>query len=111
VKSLIYIDNDLSQMDEVQQVAEKTGMKFYHASTLEKARDIISRESPQLIVCEVDLVDGDGISFCIETRKNKEFNQTGIILTSVKTDAYIQVMAFEGGADEYFVKPLNKRLF
>jgi two-component system alkaline phosphatase synthesis response regulator PhoP len=111
VKSLLYIDNDLSQQDEVQQATEKMGMKFYHASTLEKAKDIISKEPPQLIVCEVDLVDGDGISFCIETRKNKDFNHTGIVLTSTKTDAYIQVMAFEGGADEYFLKPLNKRLF
>jgi two-component system alkaline phosphatase synthesis response regulator PhoP len=111
VKSLLYIDNDLSQQDEIQQAAEKMGLKFLHTATLEKAKEILAKEPPQLIVCEVDLVDGDGISFCIETRKNKDFNNTGIVLTSVKTDAYIQVMAFEGGADEYFLKPLNKRLF
>lgn len=111
MKSLLYIDNALSQQDEIQQAAEKIGLKFLHAATLEKAKEIIAKEPPQLIVCEVDLVDGDGISFCIEIRKNKDFNNTGIVLTSVKTDAYIQVMAFEGGADEYFLKPLNKRLF
>lgn len=111
MKSLLYIDNDLAQLDEVKGAVEKLGMKFAHAATLEKAREIVSREVPQLIVCEVDLVDGDGISFCVESRKNKDLNQMGIVLTSIKTDAYIQVMAFEGGADEYFLKPLNKRLF
>jgi len=110
LKILLYIDNDLAMVDEMMAMAESLSLKLMHAATLERAREIIAKGIPHLILAEIDLADGDGIGFCQELRKNKDFNKVGLVLISEKTDSYIQVLAFEAGADDYFVKPLNKRL-
>ena len=110
VKSALYIDHDLAFADELDGIAGVLGFKLLHTATLEKAREIVQKYLPQLIIAEIDLPDGDGIGFCQELRKIKEFQKAGIVLVSEKTDAYIQVLAFEAGADDYFTKPLNKRL-
>lgn len=110
MKTAIYIDNDLALIDDVHVITDGLHLKMIHAATLEKARELVIKNNPNLIISEVDLADGDGISFCHEMRRQKEFQRTGIVLVSAKNDSYIQVMAFEAGADDYLVKPLNKRL-
>jgi two-component system, OmpR family, alkaline phosphatase synthesis response regulator PhoP len=110
VKTVLYIDNDLAMVDEMAAIVESMGFKLVHASTLERARQIMAQQIPHLIVSEIDLADGDGIGFCQELRKMKEYGRIGLVLISEKTDSYIQVLAFEAGADDYLVKPVNKRL-
>ncbi|HLP13092.1 MAG TPA: response regulator transcription factor [Flavobacteriales bacterium] len=110
MKIALYIDNNLALVEEMANICDALGLKLVQASTLEKAREIIAKTPPQLIISEIDLADGDGIEFCHELRKNKDFTKVGLVMVSEKTDAYIQVIAFEAGADDYFVKPVNKRL-
>lgn len=111
MKTVVFIDSDLGFADENVPVFEALGLKVHQASTLEKGRILIGRIQPRIIVSEVDLPDGDGISLFLELRKQKEFNKVALILISEKKDSYIQVMAYEAGVDDYFIKPLNKRLF
>ncbi|HYG52044.1 MAG TPA: response regulator transcription factor [Flavobacteriales bacterium] len=110
MKTVLYIDNNLALIDDMALISDSLGLKLVHASTLEKARETMARTPPQLVIFEIDLPDGDGIEFCHEIRKNKDFSKVGVILLSEKTDAYIQVIAFEAGADDYLIKPINKRL-
>jgi two-component system alkaline phosphatase synthesis response regulator PhoP len=110
LKTALYIDNNLALVDEMTNICDSLGLKLVQASTLEKAREIIAKNPPQLIISEIDLADGDGIEFCHELRKNKDYIKAGLVMVSEKNDAYIQVIAFEAGADDYFVKPVNRRL-
>jgi len=110
VKTVLYIDSDLAMVDDVTAVVDSMGLKMVHASTIERAKLIIGQQVPHLIISEIDLPDGDGISLCQELRKMKELGRVGLVLISEKTDSYIQVLGFEAGADDYLVKPINKRL-
>lgn len=110
LKIALYIDNNLAMVDEIMSLVEFVGLKMVHASTIERARELMIKNIPQIIISEIDLSDGDGIDFCQELRKSRDFNRVGLVLVSAKTDSYIQVLAFEAGADDYFIKPINKRL-
>ncbi len=110
MKTVLYIDNDLAMVDEMVTMVEAMGFKLFHASTLERARQIMLQQTPHLIISEIDLSDGDGIGFCQELRNTREYSKVALVLISEKSDSYIQVLGFEAGADDYLLKPINKRL-
>lgn len=110
LKTAFYIDHDLSFADEFQSITDTLGFKLVHTATVDKFKQHLNKLNPALIIAEMDLPDGDGISLCQEIRKNKELSKVPFILVSAKSDIYIQVLAYESGADEYMIKPLNKRL-
>jgi two-component system alkaline phosphatase synthesis response regulator PhoP len=110
LKTVLYIDNDLAAVQEIEQLFFVLGYKLIHVPTCAKAREVIDSKSIKIIVSEVDLPDGDGISLFGELRTLKEFASTLLILFSNKSDTYIQVLGLETGADDFWTKPMNKRL-
>ena len=110
MKTALYIDSDLSSLDELEHIFHVIGYKLIHVPTLIKAKEFLDSKSIKMIISEVDIADGDGITFFTELRTNKEFQHVLMILCSSKVDTYVQVLGLESGADDYWIKPLNKRL-
>ena len=87
------------------------GYQLFYASSLAEALETLKEKTFHLIISEVDLLDGDGISLFSDLRKKKDLQTAILILCSSKTDTYIQVIGLESGADDYWTKPINKRLY
>ena len=66
--------------------------------------------SPNLILLEVVLPELDGIETCIELRTIKSLSKTLIVFYTERNEDYSQVAAFKAGADDYIVKPTNKKV-
>lgn len=79
----------------------------YEVETAESEREALERyESgrPDLIVLDLNLPDGDGLSVI---RRVRERSATPIIVLSVRETERDKVAALDGGADDYVTKPFG----
>ena len=68
-KHLLFVEDDPIILSNVSSVLEDEGMEVTRADTIAKARAMLDGEnSPDLVLLDVNLPDGDGISFCREIR-------------------------------------------
>jgi DNA-binding response OmpR family regulator len=66
---------------------------------------------PDLVVSEVDLSEGDGLSLCEQLRGLPGAQRLPIMLLTGRAGIQDKVAGFQAGADDYVVKPLDSRLF
>ncbi|MDR2532561.1 MAG: response regulator transcription factor [Oscillospiraceae bacterium] len=66
-----------------------------------------SAEKPDLILLDIMLPGGDGLSMLKELRKNLYTSRIPIIMLTAKASEYDKLAGFELGADDYMTKPFS----
>ena len=80
------------------------GYRTEKAYSVAEARECLRRFTPDLIILDVLLPDGDGLSFCTEIRETH--NMPILFLTGMVTDK--DVMAgYRNGGNDYITKPYD----
>ncbi|GAE31424.1 response regulator transcription factor [Halalkalibacter hemicellulosilyticus] len=82
--------------------------KFYHDKTIEQAlRDAIVKHVSLIIIMKDHFMETGGY-LCQQFRMHNI--QTPIVVVSSSTDEYDMVVAYELGADDYVMLPINERV-
>jgi DNA-binding response OmpR family regulator len=81
------------------------------ASGVREALGALHTQPPDLLVSEVDLIDGSGLRLCEEIRATPSLRQLPIMLLTDRASINDKVAGFQAGADDYVVKPVDGRLF
>lgn len=84
--------------------------KDYKVFLCENEDAIISQlkqNDVHLILIELDFKSKDGISLTSDIRKIKDITQPYVIIFSNKQDDYIQITAFNTGADDFIITPIK----
>lgn len=81
------------------------------AKNSDELNNYISKHQIHLIIIELDFADKDAITLTTDIRNQKLNFQPYIIIYSNKNDDYIQITAFNAGADDFIVTPLKPLLF
>jgi DNA-binding response OmpR family regulator len=97
---LVEDNDDLNQLN--QRALELEGYTVLTALTLAEAREHLSRHSPQVILLDVKLPDGDGIDFCGEIRAETDAH---ILFLTSSTTYDDKVNGLTTGGDDYITKP------
>jgi two-component system KDP operon response regulator KdpE len=80
------------------------GYRLVEAATAREAMQIATSESPELILLDLGLPDGDGIEL---TRRFREWTRVPIIVISARGMEEDKVAALDAGADDYLTKPFG----
>ena len=80
------------------------GYKTEKAYTVAQARELLRHSSPDLIILDVLLPDGDGLSFCTEIRRTN--SMPILFLTGVVTDKDV-MSGYRNGGNDYITKPYD----
>ncbi len=83
---------------------KKSGYEVFSAESVKKAKRIASDNNVDVIICDVNLPDGNGLEFVRWMRCN--YNTYIICLTALDQEMD-QVMGYEAGADDYITKPFS----
>lgn len=83
---------------------EKSGKRVFPAITIKEAEKIASKNKIDLVICDINLPDGNGLEFIKWIRK--QYNTYIICLTALDQEIN-QVMGYEAGADDYITKPFS----
>jgi two-component system phosphate regulon response regulator PhoB len=87
----------------------KESFKVLQAASISEAEKSIAENLPDLIILDLMLPDGSGLTLCRDIKKDSKTSHIPIILLTAKADEVDRVIGFELGADDYVTKPFSVR--
>lgn len=108
--SVLVVEGNHAARERVSQ-ALGDGYALRFTGSASEALDAVRQETPDLVVSEVDLPEGDGLNLCEQVRNLPGASQVPIMLLTSRASITDKVAGFQAGADDYVVKPLDLRLF
>ncbi len=79
------------------------------AATYQEAMEYIHKEQPQIVISDINLPDGDGLTILKETKKASPLTQ--VIMLTGKSDQEKVITAVENGATDFLRKPMDMTEF
>ena len=83
---------------------EAEGWQVHEAGTLREGLTAAGTRQPDLLVLDLGLPDGDGISLISDVRS---WSSVPIIVLSARTEEADKIAALDAGADDYLTKPFG----
>ncbi len=103
-KRILLVEDDDSLNRAVSLKLSKEGYAVRSAFSLAEAKRSYMRETPDLIICDIGLPDGNGLDFCVWVRRQSD--TLFLFLTALDTEIDM-VNGYEAGADDYLTKPFS----
>lgn len=101
---ILLIEDEESVNRGIEFTLTKEGYQVDTAGTIHEAEILLKQENPEMIICDVNLPDGNGLDLICRIRKKSMAHV--ICLTAMDTEID-QVMGYEAGADDYVTKPFS----
>jgi len=105
--TVLVVDDDADIRDLILGQLRQENYRLLGASNLAELRQTLRDEAIDLIVLDLNLPDGDGLSLCRELRA--EGSDVQIIMVTARSSAIDRVLGLELGADDYLTKPFEPR--
>jgi DNA-binding response OmpR family regulator len=102
------VDSDPIGRDRIKQ-ALGNGFVVQCASSLAEAMGCLETNLPDVLICEILLGQENGLDLCRSIRSTSSLRHLPIMLLTSLTTIQDKVAGFEAGADDYVVKPFDKR--
>jgi DNA-binding response OmpR family regulator len=101
---LLIVEDDIELAEGIKMAFEDEGLHFTLCKTLQEARTILSEKQFDLIILDINLPDGSGLTLCKEIRSS---SKVPIMLLTAK-DMELDIVAGLGcGGDDYITKPFS----
>jgi DNA-binding response OmpR family regulator len=84
---------------------QRSNFEVIEAGNGNEAINLVSTESPSLVLLDLMLPDMDGFEICTKLRES--YPELPIVIVSARSQDMEKIMALELGADDYVVKPFN----
>jgi two-component system KDP operon response regulator KdpE len=101
---LLIVEDDREIRRFVRAALEAEGYRVHEADTLQRGLIEAGTRKPDVIVLDLGLPDGDGVSLVRDVRG---WSRVPIIVLSARVDEADKVAALDAGADDYLVKPFG----
>lgn len=104
---ILVVDDDLA-MRKLLSVVLSAQHDVGEAASGEEALEILSVWSPELILLDINMPGMDGYETCRRIKKMQLDNNPQIIMVSGKSEKRELMDAFDAGADDYLIKPVDR---
>lgn len=102
---ILLVEDDLYLSQGLTELLQKSGYVPCQAQSLSQARLARSSRSFDLLILDVTLPDGDGISFCRELRASG--CATPILFLTARDEEFDIVTGLDAGGNDYVTKPFR----
>lgn len=108
-KHLVLIVEDDTEMAELNaRLLKRNGFEVYVAHDIAGARALFGKFAFDLIVLDVGLPDGDGVSLCREYRRQAD---TPVMFLTGRSETADKITGLGAGGDYYLTKPYDRNEF
>lgn len=105
--TVLVVDDDADIRELIVGQLAQENYRLLAAANLGQLRQMLRDHPVDLIVLDLNLPDGDGLSLCRELRG--EGSDVQIIMVTARGSAIDRVLGLELGADDYLTKPFEPR--
>lgn len=109
VYKILLVDDDLNCLDAIEQILRRDGYDVIPIDTGRSALELLSKNSVDLAIVDLNLPDIDGLHVLHEINKNFKGIPT-IIMTS-EPSREVRLASLEAGAYSFITKPINIPIF
>jgi DNA-binding NarL/FixJ family response regulator len=106
-KRLLLIDDDPNLILLVKDYLEFRGYEVITAENGQEALEVLEKDTPDMIICDVMMPQMDGYSLVENVRKNPRTSWIPVLFLSAKGQSADRVKGLNTGADVYMVKPFE----
>jgi DNA-binding response OmpR family regulator len=104
--TVLVVDDEPTIREIVVSYLERDGYRTLEAADGNRARELLERESPDLVVLDVMLPGTDGLDLCRWIRAG---SQLPVIMLTARGEESDRIVGLELGADDYVTKPFSPR--
>ncbi len=104
--TILVVDDEPIVRDVVVRYLERVGYRTLEAADGDRARELLEREQPELVVLDVMLPGTDGLTLCRWIRGRSDLP---VILLTARGEEADRIVGLEIGADDYVTKPFSPR--
>ncbi|MEZ4363664.1 MAG: DUF4388 domain-containing protein [Kofleriaceae bacterium] len=105
-QSLLLVDGDPRSLRVLEVSLRKAGFVVATAESARAAQEKIVIATPDLIISEITLDDGDGFELCRRIRATPEWNDIPFMFLTGEVGIENKIRGLELGVDEYLTKPI-----
>ena len=103
---VLMIEDDRRLAGMVTEYLSQHGLRLTHATTITAGLALLERETFDLLLLDLMLPDGDGLTVCGQLRRQSTLP---VIMLTARGDPMDRVVGLELGADDYLPKPFEPR--
>jgi DNA-binding response OmpR family regulator len=103
-RTILLIEDERAISEPLTAALGREGFDVILAETAEAGMELFERRTPDLVLLDVMLPDGDGRDLL---RRMRETSRTPVILLTARGDELDRVLGLELGADDYVTKPFS----
>jgi DNA-binding NtrC family response regulator len=107
--SVLVVEDDLLQRKALHDLLRKRGHTVTALETIAEARKTLAKQTFDLVLLDLSLPDGDGLSFLEEMKSTGAgLANTDVVIVTAHTDVGRAVRAIKVGAYDYLTKPYEE---
>lgn len=104
-ENILLVEDDAYLSQGLTELLQKNGYVPFPAAALSQARAAIQSRGFDLLILDVTLPDGDGVSFCRELRGQGRV--TPILFLTARDEEFDIVRGLDAGGNDYVTKPFR----
>ncbi|WP_046003981.1 response regulator [Pseudoalteromonas rubra] len=102
---LLLVEDDALLAQGLIQSLKKEGYAVEHADTCASALGAIEAMTPELVVLDLGLPDGDGLTVLKALKQQRA--QVGVLILTARDELDDKIIGLDHGADDYLAKPFE----
>lgn len=106
---LLLIDDDTRLTDMVGGYLRQNGYEVETAASLAAGRERLKNATPDALLLDLMLPDGDGLDFTRELRSEARTRRLPLLMLTARGEPMDRIVGLELGADDYLPKPFEPR--
>jgi two-component system NtrC family sensor kinase len=103
--TLLIVDDDARARKSLRQIFGDAGYRVFDVNDAPSALRLLSEETCDLVVLDLEMPDVDGLALCRLLRAQPATSKLPVVVFSASDDENRKVEAFAAGADDYITKP------
>ena len=104
MQKILLIEDDITLGNGIRLALQNTFLQIILCHTLTEGRNVLDRESFDLLILDINLPDGSGLDLLNEVRKKSTVPLVLLTANDMEMDI---VTGLESGADDYITKPFS----
>ncbi|HOV23313.1 MAG TPA: response regulator [Candidatus Marinimicrobia bacterium] len=105
MEKILIVDDEQEIAELLEEVLEQLGYKTAKAFSKSQATEVLREFEPRIVLLDIRLPDGDGISFLKEIKAGQPAVE--VIMITGLADRDIAIEALREGAADYICKPID----